>query len=412
LAAGTWLLKLKADTPDSEPLLRDFGGKPVLFAEPSASFRISVDNPSAEADRGELREDFLSRQLFSPVAVPGSDGTAFWSESGRVEVRYPAAAGSGEDGAVALGVREDRVDVEATSIDLPKDAVCRLRAEPGLVVLRCQGRMSIRGKLIREDPWDPQTTEDPTLAEWESLCAAPIKRMSQRTLSEWLSDTRAREGNWTVLIAGGDLSIEGSLSVTTPLLLVAGGRIRVSGSVHGVSHQVRKVSGLEVPVGCIYLLREGGGLGIGPNDPSPAPILVDEPQGANPLRVRLRFAALSGPIPPRGEVLNWLPPETGGSPDRPQGSGNEVGGRVELPICGTWKVQYLRELSRVPREASDLVLADSPTLLNPAGPIQFLVELDVEPGGIWNPPWVDYVHLAWEQPPPRGGRDGSSSGDR
>ena len=66
----------------------------------------------------------------------------------------------------------------------------------------------------------------------------------------------------------------------------------------------------------------------------------------------------------------------------------------------------------MPSEDTILTTVDNPTLLKPPGPIQFLIELTVEPGKgntIWNPPWVDCVHLAWEQPPLR---EASGGGDR
>jgi len=377
LAPGHWDLQLIPESADGEPTLRDFGGKPVLLAEPSVGFRINVNDPSAEAGRGgELSEEFEDRRYFSPVAVPGCDGTAFWSDTGRLEVRFPKAAGGGEDGPVRLGEREDRRDIRATTIELEQDAVCRLQAEAGLVVLRCQGRMSIRGSLVREAPFAGEGGDDPTLLEWEKLCLA--SQLGSRTLSEWLSDQRDSNRDWTVLVAGGDLSIEGHLSTTTPLLLVAGGRIRVSGSVHGA----KRATGEDgKAVGCVYLLGDGGGFKITP-PPSLAPIVMDAPQGANPLRVSLRFGALSGPVPQGGDVRRWLAPETSGSPERPQ---------------ARWRIRYLRELSDLPPEAANLASADSPTLLDPPGPIQFLVELEVGTGGIWDPPWLDYVHLAWEQ---------------
>jgi hypothetical protein len=42
--------------------------------------------------------------------------------------------------------------------------------------------------------------------------------------------------------------------------------------------------------------------------------------------------------------------------------------------------------------------------------VQFLVELEVEPDSqearAWNPPWIDYVHLSWEQPQAGTGQGG------
>src|SRR6185503_1045599 len=148
--------------------------------------------------------------------------------SGRLEVRYPAAAGSGIDSDVVLGEHEERSDIQAVSIDLPMDVDCQLSAKPGLVVLRCQGRMTIRGKLSREAPWSAKTevVRDPGLSAW-----GRGPKSIPETLSTWLLRQRALRtedpegktslgGNWTVLIAGGDLDIPGSLSSRTPLLLV------------------------------------------------------------------------------------------------------------------------------------------------------------------------------------------------
>jgi hypothetical protein len=411
LAAGLWELRPVPEAEGSEPRLRDFGGRPVVFAGSSATLRI---DPSAESGGREFREEFESRRYSSPVAVPGYDGTAYWGDSGRVEVRYPAAAGSGADGDVVLGTTETRADVQATSLDLAKDVECQLNARPGLVVLRCQGRMSIRGRLTRRAPWDAarETERDPALVEWARL--RDKSAVGAETLSTWLRKERAIEGNWTVLVAGGDLEISGVLSTTTPLLLVAGGRIRVPGKVEWkVDEASRKVtlpaappgsdeSSSEKPaevavVGGVFLLREGGGLDIEPT-PSPAPVVLDEPQGENPLKKKLRFAALSGPIPQRGGVLRWLPPESGGSPESPSGA---------------WRIRFVPDLASTPKGATDPHPVESPALLDPPGPVKFLVELEVEPAGprtrAWSPPWVDYVHLSWEQPQAEAGQD---RGDR
>ena len=423
LAAGTWELRVVPEVEGSEPRLRDFGGRPVVFAEASSTLR---SDPSAETGGREFREDFESRRYFSPVAVPGCDGTAYWSDSGRVEVRYPAAAGTGADSDVVLGSSEERHDVQGTSLDLAQDVECRLSAKPGLVVLRCQGRMSIRGKLTRSAPWDAskESGRDPSLVEWAKLLVEQAKEREKlrdksersvaggETLSEWLQKERAVDGNWTVLVAGGDLEISGVLSTTTPLLLVAGGRIRVPGKVEWkVDEGRRKVSlpaetapgpdasapekaAEVVVVGGVFLLREGGGLEIDPK-PSLAPIVLDEPQGGNPLRRKLRFAALSGPIPQRGGVLRWLPPDSGGSPES---------------TSGAWRIRFVPELASTPTGATEFRPVDSPALLEPPGPVQFLVELEVEPESelsrAWNPPWVDYVHLSWEQPPAEAGPGG------
>jgi hypothetical protein len=83
---------------------------------------------------------------------------------------------------------------------------------------------------------------------------------------------------------------------------------------------------------------------------------------------------------------------------------------IELPVSGSWHVRFVR--SKPQDSGSGLEPVDSPVLLEPPGPVRILVELEVVPGdkcGVWNPPWVDYVHLAWEETPPR---EGSAGGDR
>jgi hypothetical protein len=119
--------------------------------------------------------------------------------------------------------------------------------------------------------------------------------------------------------------------------------------------------------------------------------VLDEPQGENPLKKDLRLAALSSPIPQRGSVLRWLQPESGGSHD----------------VNGSWRIRFLPELESPPTGTTELHPVESPALLDPPGRVQFLVELEVKHGGVWNPPWIDYVHLFWEQPesPSPGGED-------
>ena len=52
--------------------------------------------------------------------------------------------------------------------------------------------------------------------------------------------------------------------------------------------------------------------------------------------------------------------------------------------------------------------ADQPQTLEPVGPIQMLIELWVAPGATFEPPFVDFVRLTFEQkltsPGPGGAR--------
>lgn len=364
--------------------LRDFGGQPV-FSPAHGALQLKALTQAIDPSRDALHEEFLdARLLRSPVAVPGFDGTAHWSDTGRVEVRYPAAAGSGADGAVVLEGEEHRADVEATRLDVAEGRTCTLQATPGLVVLRAQGRLSVRGRLVRSAPWDArkEAEGDDTLAEWQRLVSKD--RTSPQTLSQWIAIAREKNTSWTVLIAGGDLVVEGEIETSTPLLLCAGGVIRVSGAVKGVHDTIR-------------LLGDGGGR-IQPRE-SRAPIQMDEPQGENPLAVPLRLAVLSGPIPSQGEVVRWLSADA-------RGSGPELG--------GSWRVRYVPEVRATTPRSEDLAPVESPLLLEQPGSIQLLIELEVAPGGTWNaetrrlepgavwaPPWVDSVRLTWESPQPQ-----------
>jgi hypothetical protein len=360
----SYMLTVDSQGAGALGLLRDFSGNPVL-ADPSQEWGISVKEMAGDRGRSELREEFDSSLLRSGVALPGYDGTAAWRESGRVAIRFPSAAGSGGDGQVVLSEREERADVQGVSLDLPEGGSCRLRATPGLVVLRCQGRMSIRGQLTRDVPWDParELERDPTLAAWSKWSRArrnPFEDVPVPTpwvLSEWLAATRAGDLNWTVLIAGGDLSIEGEFKCSNPVLLVAGGAIRVSGSVRGVEAP-------ELGLGGVFLPPDTGAGGeVWPE--MKASLVVDEPTGRNPLVEPLRFAVISSPVPPSGDVLRWLPARIGGSP------------RDER-----WRVRFVPEFASAPRRPEDLAAVDEPDLIATPGPIRFLIELEVPPDDV------------------------------
>jgi len=40
---------------------------------------------------------------------------------------------------------------------------------------------------------------------------------------------------------------------------------------------------------------------------------------------------------------------------------------------------------------------DDPRLLDGMGPIRVLIELEVKPGSTWDPPFVDFVRLTWDE---------------
>src|SRR5690606_15277391 len=151
----------------------------------------------------------------SPVAVPGVDGTAQWAGDGLVRVRLPAAAGDGGAGRVELNGAVEDSDVHAVSLHVPTDATAKLTAE-GLVVLRAQGSLVIDGRLERADSG--------------AAALGELEPAAGDTLSIWLARAGELGAGWTVLVAGGDLVVRGELEVDGPLLLVAGGMLRIPAS--------------------------------------------------------------------------------------------------------------------------------------------------------------------------------------
>lgn len=348
---------------------RDLGGHP-LWEPALVLVGIPVADLGRDEGRGVWLEDFVDTRLRSTLAVPGADGTAAWSDTGRVEVRFPKAAGDGRQGDVDLVGPQTFRDLAAVRAFVPPGSTCRLTDAPGPVVLRAQGTLRIGGRLERRSTGrSPMHFTPGSLSNWIDHALATPEAVA------------AREMDWTILVAGGDLVVEGEIDVSTPLLLVAGGRIRVSGSV--VSAQA----------GQVFRLGEGGGPGL---TASIVEELELDPPTENPLRTPLRFAVLSGPLPSRGSVAEWLEAEARGSTVRSNRDNQHREG-------GRWSVRYVPELARPPTVPEDLVAVDSPELLARPGSIQLLVELVVEPGGRWRPPFVDSVRLAWRE---------SAGGDR
>ena len=346
--------------------LRDFGGNQVWRKSISPSFdKIRVVPERAREVLDSLTLDFLDGDHFIPLSVEGMDGTADWGPSGRLELLYPVAAGSGVDGAVTLSEELQALDLNTTRLELPEGVRCPLPQLPGLCVLRSQGRMEIAGELSRAHT---SRGEAP---------AAPFTNLDRRSLprtnlSQWLNSMRASTEEWTVLIAGGDLLIDGSIRVETPLLLVAGGRIRVSGEVRA-------------PEGALWLFGSGGGLSMDPTKSIPNFVL--DPPLQNPLEETLRFAAVSSQIPNLAAALDWNTPRVSGH------SGS-----------GSYRVRYLPATGPIDRELA----VDHPRLLEGGGPLRLLIELELPKHAAipeaWDPPWIDSIHLSWSRLDPRGER--------
>jgi hypothetical protein len=386
LEVGKWMLVFGASDP-AEVRPMDFSAH-VLVNPGRFAREIEVKERGAQTHDGELRLDFLDRNLQSPVALPGVDGTACW-EKGRVSVRYPAAAGDGSGGDVKLSTQCDETDVQALDLELEKEGTCSLSAEPGLVVLRCQSRMQIGGKLRRatakriaerkrsgSGQGDTPPDGDLGFTEGDLALSTPGRTAAvHETLSDWLERMRAQNRNCTVLIAGGDLVIDSAAEVVldTPLLLVAGGIVRIEGSVRVTS-------------GSVYVLGEGGGLSVEPTKQNANLLKMDPPLAMNPLVRELHVAVLSSPLPSRGTVAAWKRAETGAYPQP----------SPQAPLS-RWKVSFVHEIGVMPKSLAELDPVEDPIALDPVGPIQVLIEMWMSPGGAFDPPFVDYVNLLWDQ---------------
>lgn len=332
------------------PGLVDFGGNPVLIA-----LRGGVELFVAGAELREVFvEGFLGTTRRSSRAVPGADGTAHWSGDGLVTVRWPAAAGEGGLGEVLLEGDVAETDLAATRLEVPPGATARLPAE-GLVVLRAQGRLRVAGRLARSGASGP-----------------PIGFRAGETLSAWLARAAAEASPWTVLVAGGDLVVEGSIEVDGPLLLVAGGRLRVIGRTRSAADE-------------LWLLGDGGGPGL-PAWASRAPLEIDPPE-RNVLRVPLTFAVLTDPLPPLGGVTRWLD-----------------AGVIAEDRGGSVRVRYVPTGADLAGPPESWGAREHPSVLVGASALSVLVELTIVPPQAdpevpapWRPPVVDEVYLVFER---------------
>lgn len=361
------LLYEPLESPAGEELwsLRDFSLGRLLPEPLTFKRRISVVSGTEAGTRGQsFVEDFVETGLRSPKFVPGCDGTAAWTGTGRVEVHYPFAAGDGSADAVALSGVESRRDLQATSLDLAAGATCTLPDAPGLVVLRAQGRISLQGILERRapaaQPFDPGPSGTP--------------------LSLWLARAQAENPSWTVIIAGGDLVLaEGAeIRSSVPVLLVAGGQVRNLGPALS-EERFWTQSGARDPQA---LLSKGE-----------ATFELDAPVGANPLRAPLRYAVVSGPVPETGGVLRWnsaysrggfVPPSSALPPPKP--------GRTP----SSFSVHYFP--ADAPQMPDFSKAPTSPAFLPQPGPVRFVVELVIGDEKVWQAPFLDRVQLEYEQP--------------
>ncbi len=351
--------------------IRDFSGAAVGRRQRPIRFTVAREDLRSPEGDDSYTFDFVDDLDFVPVLDRGSDGTARWVGNGRVDIRFPAAAGDGRSGEIVLGETEAGKDTQATGLSIPAGTTTQLTGE-GLVVLRAQGRINLEGDLTR------RAAADPAPAMWDSSKLI-LPDGDAESLSNWLERAAALDHPWTVIVAGGDLVVSGDIDVDTPLLLVAGGRIRGTGRPKAADGQ-------------LWLLGEGGGFEL-PHQHNPnaspivvPPLLIDEPLH-NPLARPLTFVALSSPVPKGQRPRFWQEAEVLG--DR--------GAR------GDYRVQFLRAdiLQGGEEGLARAARFDQPGLVldpNSGGgaPVRMRVELVVYPHrGTWDPPFVDRVDLAW-----------------
>ncbi|MFT5154867.1 MAG: hypothetical protein ACI841_004875, partial [Planctomycetota bacterium] len=344
--------------------LRDFGGNHVwrMGASVSTFKEVKVVPERLREAQDSLNLDFVDDGLFFPLLIPGADGTARWGASGRVELGYPAAAGTGAEGPVELRDATGIRDLHASHLLLPEGATCALPSENGLVILRSQSTMRITGELTRK-------LSVPASSDAQDLHHDSLPRT---TLTNWLNSRAESAEEWTVLVAGGDLIIDGTLVVDTPLLLVAGGRVRVTGRVRARGR-------------ALWLLGSGGILKLDPTTSTPN--FEMDPPIQNPLVQPLVYAAVSSRVPKFSAALRWYTPVV-------------IGHAGE----GQFRVGYLPPEGPVDFENA----VDHPRLLEGAGPMRVLIVLEMPVRVIgqkgWDPPWVDAVHLSWDRLTPPGER--------
>lgn len=385
-STGAFVLELKRGARLGGGVL-DFSGTPA-FREP-IRFTAARRDAFLPERKGSYDFEFLRAQDFTPLFDASSDGTALWSDTGRLEVRYPRAAGSGEDGDRMLGSEFDSSGLQATRLTIPEGVETQLTGS-GLVVLRAQGRVDIEGVLRRQlpDGKEPVPMWDP---------GAVVNSADTTTLSDWLEAAAERNEDWTVIIAGGDLVVSGRIAVETPLLLVAGGMIRGAAKPIAAKNQ-------------IWLLGEGGFASMPSDSDSTAmanvspPLMIDEPL-YNQLVVPLTFVALSSEVPKEVAPRDWGTPQVLGSsgaggtfrvqflkPERPR-SGAERRPREE----------WLRKA--VPHDEPMGVLLEGGEVDEDGGRVRMRIELQLFPPatprnpGPWIPPFVDRVRLTWTPDP-------------
>ncbi|HUR28722.1 MAG TPA: hypothetical protein VM509_11090 [Planctomycetota bacterium] len=366
---GSYRLRI----PSVQPGIEDFSGHkvPVIGMDTLQQLRIRVT--AEPAPEGQHLEEFLDPSMRSSALVPEADGTAFWSSTGRVEVRFPAAAGDGSDGEQEWRENRAATLVQAVRITVPQGAACAIDGGTGLCRVSAQGAFVVAGKFERVSSASGELFPPVTPGE---------------TLTEFLARVEHEDAPLTVLVAGGDLRIAGELAVPGPLLLVAGGRIRVSGKVRIAGHP-------PIGPGDFAHCGDSGAISVAydfdDNKVAERRILGThardtglelDPPLTNPLRQPLFYAVRSKSIPNVDRASSWL-------------SADEIRGYEGV---GNLRVRFAGE--RLASEGQSEVLVDDPALLIDCPTLRLLVELRVPaarvPAERWDPPLLDAVLIRWK----------------
>ncbi|HRV82662.1 MAG TPA: hypothetical protein P5218_14600, partial [Planctomycetota bacterium] len=325
--------------------LADYSGhRPWAMRQPGAvlaSYRFRLE-PIGAHERNHLRIDFLTRALLTSQRVPWATGEASW-EPGRITVHFPKAAGTGLDGPVVWEGNCEAADLHATRLSVAASSEVTLVAPLGPVVLRSQGRSDLLGKVRREGAADQAMTP----GQW-------FERSGGGSLEELVAYAQAESMPWTILVAGGDLLLEGEFVSQTPVVLAAGGRTRITGRI-------------QCPPGELYVVGEGGGWSRG-QEPRSLPLGMETPTH-NPLRERQVYCLLSSVVP------NW-------ALDRYEWQSLAIG---QDPGQGRTEVFFLPPDGPIERERC----VTHPRHLPLDAPLRILIQLTVEPGGSWDPPVID-----------------------
>jgi hypothetical protein len=378
LSPGAYGLSVKRNVR-----LRDFGGHPLWVLNPNyrevLKLRVEPATRVEDASLARHVESFVDTRTLSTQSVVGADGAARWSGNGRVEVNFPAAAGKGTDGDVVLEGEELRADLHSATLTLAASSTAILQtAKP--VILRSQGRIELAGVL--RDQRSGNGSPLAAAAAFDAALQALRSRLAGRapTVGEVLDALRAESVPAVVIVAGTDLSIGGRIELSVPLVLVAGGRIRVS-------------SERQIAVPKLAFTDAGTRL-LGFTDSAATPPAVElaqaadwwvDPPASNPLVRPLKLALYSSSIPPEGGASRWRSTPT-----------------VNLrPGSGAARVLYVGEHAPTGGERAEDVVVDDPAALVDCPTVRLLVELEVFPGAVWDPPFVDDVTLEYEPVGPK-----------